>query len=137
VKTTIDIPEPLYRKVKMQAVHRGISLRELVLGALEKNLRPAQLRPAGARHFEIDALGVPCLRRPAADDTVVNDEFLAQLREQEAVTRPASPRSTPRKDALEPRHSDVRWDRGFVAAVRFEYRGRALTPVDFPPKRSA
>jgi len=36
VKTTIDIPEPLYRQVKLQAIHRGVSLRELVLGALEK-----------------------------------------------------------------------------------------------------
>lgn len=85
MKTTIDIPEPLYRKVKMQAVQRGISLRELVLGALETNLRPTPSRPTGASHFTIDPLGVPRLRRPAADGTVVTEEFLGQLREQEGV----------------------------------------------------
>ncbi len=85
MKTTIDIPEPLYRRVKMQAVHRGISLRKLVLGALENNLRPTPSRPVGVSHFEIDPLGVPCLRRPAADATVVTEEFLVQLREQEGV----------------------------------------------------
>ena len=85
MKTTIDIPEPLYRRVKMQAVQRGVSLRELVLGALERHLLPVPLRPEGTRHFEIDPLGVPRLRRPAADATVVTEEFLGQLREQEGV----------------------------------------------------
>ena len=69
----------------MQAVHRGISLRELVLGALENNLRPAPSWPVGVSHFEIDPLGVPRLRRPVADVTVVTEEFLGQLREQEGV----------------------------------------------------
>lgn len=85
MKTTIDIPEPLYRKVKMQAVRRGISLRELVLGALERGLQPAPVRAPTAGHFEVDPLGLPRLRRPAADPTVVTEEFLDQLREQEGV----------------------------------------------------
>jgi len=85
VKTTIDIPEPLYRQVKLQAIHRGISLRALVLGALETNLQPVPPRPAGKRHFEVDPLGVPRLRRAAADRTVVTEEFLDQLREREGV----------------------------------------------------
>lgn len=31
VRTTIDIPEPLYRQLKQQAASRGCSVRELVL----------------------------------------------------------------------------------------------------------
>ena len=85
MKTTIDIPEPLYRQVKLQAIHRGVSLRELVIGALEKGLLPTPTRPAGTRHFEIDPSGVPLLRRAAEDCTVVTEEFLGQLREQEGV----------------------------------------------------
>lgn len=38
MKTTIDIPEPLYRKAKIQAVERGTSLKMLVLKALEREL---------------------------------------------------------------------------------------------------
>lgn len=85
VKTTIDIPEPLYRKVKMQAVQHGVSLRELVLGALEKNLRPVPTRPEGTCHFEVDALGLPRLQRSVSDGTVVTEEFLGDLRDREGV----------------------------------------------------
>ena len=35
MKTTIDIPEPLYRQIKIRAVEQGLTLRELVVHALE------------------------------------------------------------------------------------------------------
>lgn len=38
MRTTIDIPEPLYRKAKMRAVEKGTSLKALVLKALEHEL---------------------------------------------------------------------------------------------------
>ena len=57
----------------------------LVLGALETNLQPVPQRPAGTHHFEIDPLGLPRLCRPAADRTLVTEEFLDQLREREGV----------------------------------------------------
>jgi hypothetical protein len=38
MKTTIDIPEPLYKRVKIRAVERGQSLRDLVLTSLEREL---------------------------------------------------------------------------------------------------
>lgn len=41
MKTTIDIPEPLYRKAKIRAVEQGTSLKALVLQALEQALSSA------------------------------------------------------------------------------------------------
>jgi hypothetical protein len=38
MKTTIDIPETLYKKVKILAIERGQTLRQIVLTSLEKKL---------------------------------------------------------------------------------------------------
>jgi hypothetical protein len=38
VKTTIDIPEPLYKKAKILAVERGQTLKQVVLTSLQKEL---------------------------------------------------------------------------------------------------
>ena len=38
MKTTIDIPEALYKKVKIRAIERGQTLKQIVLQSLEKNL---------------------------------------------------------------------------------------------------
>lgn len=38
MKTTIDIPEPLYKRAKIKAVERGESLRQIVLTALANEL---------------------------------------------------------------------------------------------------
>jgi hypothetical protein len=39
VKTTLEIPDPLFRKVKSKAAERGQSLKEFVSEALEQRLR--------------------------------------------------------------------------------------------------
>jgi len=39
VKTTLEIPDTLFRRAKSAAAHQGISMRELVTGALEEKLR--------------------------------------------------------------------------------------------------
>jgi hypothetical protein len=39
MKTTIEIPDPLFRRAKSTAAERGISLRELVSEALADKLR--------------------------------------------------------------------------------------------------
>ena len=48
VRTTVDIPAPLYRKLKEQAAARGYSIRELVLagvrGVLLQGQRPRPKR---------------------------------------------------------------------------------------------
>jgi hypothetical protein len=40
MKTTIDIPEPLYQKVKTQAIESGQTLKQIVLASLERDLAP-------------------------------------------------------------------------------------------------
>ncbi len=40
MKTTIDIPEGLYRRAKIHAVETGRTLKDLVLTSLEKELNP-------------------------------------------------------------------------------------------------
>jgi hypothetical protein len=48
VRTTVDIPEPLYRKLKAQASARGQSVRELVLAGVRSMLLEGQ-RPRPRR----------------------------------------------------------------------------------------
>lgn len=50
IRTTVDIPEPLYRKLKEQAASQGHSVRELVLAGLKKILlRSERPRPKKVR----------------------------------------------------------------------------------------
>jgi hypothetical protein len=39
MKTTIDIPDPLYRRAKIRAVEQSTSLKEILLRGLERELR--------------------------------------------------------------------------------------------------
>jgi len=48
VRTTVDIPAPLYRKLKEQAAARGHSIRELVLVGIRSVLQQSQ-RPRSKR----------------------------------------------------------------------------------------
>lgn len=70
MKTTIDIPEALYKKAKICAVETGRTLKDLVLTSLEKELDPSslgeperptwanrKLRPEFKRLMESGALG--------------------------------------------------------------------------------
>lgn len=51
MRTTIDIPEPLYRKAKMRAVEKGTSFKALVLKALEHELLLEQSPPSEVPYF--------------------------------------------------------------------------------------
>ncbi len=71
MKTTIDIPENLYKRAKIRAVGTGRTLKDLVLTSLEKELAPIssdsspgktfmerrKLRPEFKRLIESGALG--------------------------------------------------------------------------------
>jgi hypothetical protein len=39
MRTTLDLPDPLYRRLKLQAAREGKNLRELVIRYLEEGLR--------------------------------------------------------------------------------------------------
>ncbi len=45
VKTTIDIPEALYKKVKIRAIERGQTLKQIVLSSLERELEAPHTVP--------------------------------------------------------------------------------------------
>ncbi len=48
IRTTVDIPAPIYRKLKKQAIQRGCSVRDLLLSGAERvllNPRPPDKRP--------------------------------------------------------------------------------------------
>ena len=50
IRTTVDIPAPLYRKLKEQAAKRGHSIRELVLAGVTSVLLEGQRpRPSKVR----------------------------------------------------------------------------------------
>ena len=53
VRTTVDIPAPLYRKLKAQAAAQGHSVRDLVLAGVQSVLLQGQ-RPRPQRvHFPL------------------------------------------------------------------------------------
>jgi plasmid stability protein len=41
VRTTVDIPDPVYRRLKIKAASEGRSVKDLVLRAVDLELRPA------------------------------------------------------------------------------------------------
>lgn len=38
MRTSIDIPDQLFKKAKLEAIERGVSLKDLVIQALEKEI---------------------------------------------------------------------------------------------------
>ena len=51
MKTTVDIPEPLYRRAKIRAAENGQTLREVVLAALQRDLREDKLEEPSGPYF--------------------------------------------------------------------------------------
>jgi len=47
MRTTLDLPDGLYKRLKLQAVHEGKTLKEVVLRCLEEGLRRQAATPAG------------------------------------------------------------------------------------------
>ncbi len=39
MRSTVDIPDPVYRKLKSKAAEQGCSVKELILRGVEKELR--------------------------------------------------------------------------------------------------
>lgn len=44
MRTTVDLPDPIFRKLKALAARRGTSLKKVLLGAVEAEIR----KPAAA-----------------------------------------------------------------------------------------
>jgi len=46
MRTTVDIPDPLYRELKGKAASEGRSVKELILRGVEQELRGRRGRPS-------------------------------------------------------------------------------------------
>jgi hypothetical protein len=51
MKTTIDIPEPLYKKAKFRAIEQGVTLKQIMLTSLEHTLSQAVSTPPAVQSF--------------------------------------------------------------------------------------
>jgi hypothetical protein len=49
MRTTIDIPDPLYRKLKAKAAENGCSVKELILHDVEQGLAAKPRQPRRAK----------------------------------------------------------------------------------------
>ena len=88
MKTTVDIPDPLYRRAKIRAAEEGTTLRALLVNSLAEVLvRPASNAEAlpDRERFEVDEQGWPVLKRAPGDTTVITDDLVNRLRELEGV----------------------------------------------------
>jgi hypothetical protein len=52
MRTTVDIPDPLYRALKKKAAHEGQSVKKLVLRGVERELG-AQVEKRGRRRAPV------------------------------------------------------------------------------------
>ena len=87
MKTTVDIPDALYRQAKIRAAEEGTTLRALLVNSLESLVRRASKAETLPRRqrFEVDERGWPVLKRAPGDTTVIADELVNRLRELEGV----------------------------------------------------
>ena len=65
MKTTLELPDELFRRAKALAAKRGVSLRQLVTEALEERLRGTRRSTRRPAWMSI-AGGLPELRRESA-----------------------------------------------------------------------
>ena len=49
MRTTVELPDEVFRQVKVLAAHRGVTVKSLVQGAIEEEIRRARSRPARRR----------------------------------------------------------------------------------------
>jgi hypothetical protein len=88
MKTTMELPDELLHRARVMAAQRRTTLKKLVIEGLENVLSapaPAaavQLTPEEAEIYEIDAYGIPVLKKRGR---VVTNEMVNQMREELGV----------------------------------------------------
>jgi hypothetical protein len=87
MRTTVDLPDDLYRRLKARAALGGLRVRELMTRYIEQGLRelPEQRSPAGrsALPVAVPPTGVPIAALSRAE--------LARIDEDEELSRDARP----------------------------------------------
>lgn len=91
MKTTIEIPDPLYRQVKIRAVEQGTTVKDIMIRGLRREIegeRSPVRTPSMAREekavYNVNDLGFVVLKREGVK-TVVTDAMINKLREKEGV----------------------------------------------------
>jgi hypothetical protein len=56
MRTTIDIPDELYREIRIEAAQRGTTVRQIVLDGVEKELRATAGTENRRKKFEIPVI---------------------------------------------------------------------------------
>ncbi len=62
VRTSVDIPRSLHRKLREEAATRGCSARQIILAAIEQAVAPAASKKKG--RLKLDRPLVPAPRKP-------------------------------------------------------------------------
>jgi hypothetical protein len=81
MKTTIEIPEDLYKKTKIRAIECGLTLKQIVLNSLERELQASPLMQQSATSYwanrkllpEFAAAQKAGAYRPKPDDRDITD----------------------------------------------------------------
>jgi hypothetical protein len=60
MRTTLDLPEALYRKTKAVAALRGSSMKDLIIRAIEKDVNRPATKP------KVPRSKLPVIKRPGA-----------------------------------------------------------------------
>jgi hypothetical protein len=53
MRTTIDIPDALFRRTKALAAARGLTLKQVIINAVEREISPARAAPAGKQRTRL------------------------------------------------------------------------------------
>jgi hypothetical protein len=89
MKTTIDLPDALYRRLKIRAAESGVTIRHLVVQGVERELGGVTDQTTDdspqERHSYVDEQGWPVLKRPEDDSTVITNDLVNRLRKDEGV----------------------------------------------------
>ncbi len=76
MKTTLEIPDPLFRKAKSTAAQQGITLRQFVNDALREKLSAASAAPGAAPAWmKFFGKGKPFAAAIREIDRVIEKEF--------------------------------------------------------------
>lgn len=80
MRTTLDIPDQLFKRAKLRAVHEGLALKDVVNRALERDLASSE-DAAGTRRIRAERLF-------AALDQARNTQPVGRLNRDELHDRP-------------------------------------------------
>jgi hypothetical protein len=72
MRTTIDIPDEVYRDLKVKAALEGTPVRQIVLRGIQRELREAEERP-------VRKLKLPLIRSTREDNLVIDNEKIYEI----------------------------------------------------------